>query len=113
MFLIAYEHLVVVAAATNSETDLAIRNKISNAQVLTVFSSCIYQIIYFVHMLGINAASSVVSIQVGYCVSDVISECGVGIMICQSTCGITIALYPKCAHTCAGNLVRHLFEIAR
>ena len=58
ILFIAYELLDVFSAATKSETDLAIRNKISNAQVMTVVSWCIYKVICFVHMLGINAASS-------------------------------------------------------
>ena len=66
MFFIAYELLVVLSAATNSEIDLVIRDKISTAQVMTVVSWCIYPIIYLVHMLGIDAASSMVFIQVGY-----------------------------------------------
>ena len=36
-------------------------------------------------MLGINAALAVVSIQVGHCASDIISNCGVGIAIYQTT----------------------------
>ena len=34
-------------------------------------------------MLGINAATAVVSIQIGYCASDIISKCGVGLVIYQ------------------------------
>jgi len=32
-------------------------------------------------MLGLSASGSVVGIQVGYSISDVIAKCGVGIMI--------------------------------
>merc|ERR1712113_1204251 len=34
-------------------------------------------------LLGISAAKAVVSIQLGYCASDIISKCGVGIVIYQ------------------------------
>ena len=68
MFFIAYDLLVVLSTATNSETDLAIKDKTSTAQVMTIFSWRIYPIVFLVHMFGINAASSVVPIQVGYCV---------------------------------------------
>jgi len=34
-------------------------------------------------MLGIQAAHAVVSIQIGYCASDIISKCGVGLVIYQ------------------------------
>merc|ERR1711871_1508254 len=80
---IVYELLVGLAAATNSEEDPAIKGKIQNAQVLTVISWCTYPIVYLFPMLGINAAHAVVSIQIGYCVSDIVSKCGVGLLIYQ------------------------------
>jgi bacteriorhodopsin len=80
---IVYELLVGLAAATASETDPAIADKIKTAQVMTVISWCTYPVVYLFPMLGINAAASVVSIQLGYCVSDIISKCGVGIVIYQ------------------------------
>jgi bacteriorhodopsin len=82
---IVYELLVGLAAATASEGDAEIAGKIKTAQVMTVISWCTYPVVYLFPMLGINAATSVVSIQLGYCVSDIISKCGVGIMIYQIT----------------------------
>merc|ERR1712013_913331 len=82
---IVYELLVGLAAATNAEADPVIKGKIKVAQVMTVISWCTYPVVYLIPMLGINAASAVVSIQLGYCVSDVISKCGVGIVIYQIT----------------------------
>merc|ERR1711884_923409 len=82
---IVYELLVGLAAATNSESDPLIRSKIRTAQVMTVISWCTYPVVYLFPMLGINAATAVVSIQIGYCVSDIISKCGVGIVIYQIT----------------------------
>jgi len=82
---IVYELLVGLAAATASETDETIAGKIKTAQVMTVISWCTYPVVYLFPMLGINAASAVVSIQLGYCVSDIISKCGVGIVIYQIT----------------------------
>merc|ERR1719321_985153 len=82
---IVYELLVGLAAATASEADPVIAGKIRTAQVMTVISWCTYPVVYLFPMLGINAASSVVSIQLGYCVSDIISKCGVGIVIYQIT----------------------------
>merc|ERR1711963_1243543 len=67
---IVYELLVGLAAATNSESDPVIKGKIRTAQIMTVISWCTYP---------------VVSIQIGYCVSDIISKCGVGIVIYQIT----------------------------
>jgi len=82
---IVYELLVGLAAATNSETDPDVRDKIQTAQFVTVISWCTYPVVYLFPMLGINAASSVVAIQIGYCASDIISKCGVGILIYQIT----------------------------
>merc|ERR1712174_101731 len=80
---IVYELLVGLAAATNSETDPVIKAKIQTAQIMTVISWCTYPVVYLFPMFGINAATAVVSIQIGYCVSDIISKCGVGLVIYQ------------------------------
>merc|ERR1719389_1514651 len=80
---IVYELLVGLSAATNAEADPVIRSKIQSAQVMTVISWCTYPIVYLFPMLGINAAHAVVGIQIGYCASDIISKCGVGIVIYQ------------------------------
>merc|ERR1712091_482142 len=80
---IVYELLVGLAAATASEADPVVAGKIKTAQVMTVISWCTYPVVYLFPMLGINAAHAVVSIQLGYCVSDIISKCGVGLVIYQ------------------------------
>merc|ERR1711862_519589 len=82
---IVYELLVGLSAATELEQDPTIKGKIKMAQVMTVISWCTYPVVYLFPMLGINAATSVVSIQIGYCASDIISKCGVGIVIYQIT----------------------------
>jgi len=82
---IVYELLVGLAAATNKETDEVVKGKIQTAQLMTVISWCTYPVVYLFPMLGINAAQAVVSIQIGYCASDIISKCGVGILIYQIT----------------------------
>merc|ERR1712153_123107 len=80
---IVYELLVGLAEATNSETDPVIAGKIRTAQVWTVVSWCTYPVVYLFPMMDINAAHAVVGIQIGYCASDIISKCGVGIVIYQ------------------------------
>ena len=80
---IVYELLVGLSAATNEETDPNVKSKINIAQLMTVISWCTYPIVYLFPMLGINAAHAVVSIEIGYCVSDIISKCGVGFLIYQ------------------------------
>merc|ERR1712048_852763 len=82
---ICRELLVGLAEATDSEADPVIAGKIKTAQVMTVISWCTYPVVYLFPMLGISAASAVVSIQMGYCVSDIISKCGVGLVIYQIT----------------------------
>merc|ERR1712225_140107 len=80
---IVYELLVGLSEATNSEADPVVQSKIRTAQVMTVISWCTYPVVYLFPMFGISAAGAVVSIQMGYCVSDIISKCGVGLVIYQ------------------------------
>merc|ERR1711990_142498 len=80
---IVYEMLLGLSAATNAEEDGDIKGKIRTAQVMTVLSWCTYPAVYLLPMLGMGGTAAVVSIQMGYCVSDIISKCGVGIVIYQ------------------------------
>jgi len=82
---IVYELLVGLSEATNSEPDPVIAGKIRTAQVMTVISWCTYPIVYLFPMFGISAAKAVMGIQIGYCASDIISKCGVGLVIYQIT----------------------------
>merc|ERR1712054_522405 len=80
---IVYELLVGLKAATDSESDPVIKGKIELAQWMTVISWCTYPVVYLFPMLGITASTAVVSILIGYCASDIISKCGVGLVIYQ------------------------------
>merc|ERR1711861_69396 len=82
---IVYELLVGLSDATNSEADPVIKGKIQTAQVMTVISWCTYPVVYLFPMLGFNPGHAVMGIQIGYCVSDIISKCGVGLVIYQIT----------------------------
>merc|ERR1712086_1165645 len=82
---IVYELLVGLSEATANEADRTIRGKIATAQVMTVISWCTYPIVYLFPMMGINASHAVMGIQIGYCASDIISKCGVGLTIYQIT----------------------------
>jgi len=82
---IVYELLVGLSQATDSEADPEIAGKIRSAQFMTVVSWCTYPIVYLFPMLGVQAAHAVVAIQIGYCASDIISKCGVGLVIYQIT----------------------------
>ena len=82
---IVQELLVGLAEATNRETNPVVQSKIRLSQGMTVISWCTYPVVYLFPMLGITASHAVVGIQVGYCVSDIISKCGVGLLIYQIT----------------------------
>merc|ERR1712093_952465 len=80
-----YTLLIGLAQATNAEEDTDIRDLIANVKIVTVISWCTYPIVYLFPMLHIGGADAVVAIHIGYCVSDIISKCGVGLMIYQIT----------------------------
>jgi len=80
---VVYTLLIGLAQATNAEEDPEIRDLIANVKIVTVISWCTYPIVYLFPMLHIGGADAVVAIQIGYCVSDIISKCGVGLMIYQ------------------------------
>ena len=80
---IVYELLVGLSAATASEAEPAVAGKIKTAQIMTVISWCTYPVVYLFPMLGVQAAHAVVSIQLKYCASDIISKCGIGWVIYQ------------------------------
>jgi bacteriorhodopsin len=79
---IVYEMMLGLSAATAKEKP-EVASKIRIAQIATVISWCTYPVVYLFPMLGISASASVVSIQLGYCVSDIIAKCGVGLIIYQ------------------------------
>ena len=80
---IVQELLVCLSGATKSEADPTIKGKIRLAQVMTVISWCTYPVLYRFPMLRMGGASTAVYIQIGYCISDIISKCGVGLVIYQ------------------------------
>merc|ERR1712167_19851 len=82
---IVYELMVGLASATDAEYDPVIKGKIKSAQLMTVISWCTYPVVYLFPMLGMSGANSVLFVQVGYCISDIISKCGVGLIIYQIT----------------------------
>jgi bacteriorhodopsin len=82
---IVYELLVGLAAATSSEANDEVRSLVFRAQWVTVLSWLTYPVVYVFPMIGFSGAGAVVAIQVGYCASDVISKCGVGLIIYSIT----------------------------
>merc|ERR1719246_201821 len=82
---IVFELLVGLAGATRSEANDDIRSLFFRAQWVTVLSWLTYPVVYIFPMLGFSGAQAVVAIQVGYCCSDIISKCGVGLIIYSVT----------------------------
>jgi len=82
---IVYTLLVGLADATNREDDPTIKALIQRSQWVTVLSWLTYPVVYLFPMFGFAGAQAVVAIQCGYCCSDIISKCGVGLIIYQIT----------------------------
>jgi bacteriorhodopsin len=78
---VVYELLVGMSASTNAESDPVVKSLIQRSQYWTVISWLTYPVVYTFPMLGLHGANAITAIQVGYCVSDIISKCGVGIVI--------------------------------
>jgi len=82
---IVYQLLVGLQEATNKESDPKVKNLLNLACQATVVSWCTYPVVYILPMLGLSGSSAVVGIQLGYCLSDVISKCGVGFLVYNIT----------------------------
>jgi len=82
---IVHTLLVGLKVAADAESDPAIKNMLNMACTATVVSWCTYPVVYILPMLGLSGSSAVVGIQLGYCLSDVISKCGVGFLVYNIT----------------------------
>merc|ERR1711988_255231 len=82
---IVYTLLVGLQGAINAESDPVMKSKVNAACVWTVISWCTYPVVYLLPFLGVSGPQAVVGIQIGYCAADVISKCGVGLIIYQIT----------------------------
>jgi len=81
-FLYVVHTLIIgLKERTDAETDPDIRSKIQMAQWWTVISWLTYPFVYVIPMFGVVGPKAVVGIQLGYCFSDIISKCGVGLLI--------------------------------
>jgi len=84
--LIVYTLVIGLATAAESEERPEIALLCKQACWWTVASWCTYPIVYILPMLmsttnGQMSAGNVVGIQVGYSIADVISKCGVGLLV--------------------------------
>merc|ERR1711907_748987 len=81
-FLYVVHTLIIgLKERTDAETDPDIRSKIQMAQWWTVISWLTYPFVYVIPMFGVVGPKAVVGIQLGYCFSNIISKCGVGLLI--------------------------------
>jgi len=104
---IVYELTVGLSGALNEETNDRIRGKIWWAQRITIVSWLTYPVVYIIPMLGASGADAIVGIQIGYCFSDIISKCLVGLLIYQ----ISIAK-SKCKDVETDRLIESAVEAA-
>jgi len=77
--------LVGLKGAIGKETDPEVQNMLNQVCLATVVSWCTYPVVYLFPFFRLSGAQAVVGIQLGYCVSDVISKCGVGFLIYNIT----------------------------
>jgi len=78
---VVYELTIGTAKALEDEADRKVAQTINQARIFTIVSWLTYPIVYILPMMGLSGANSVVGIQLGYTISDIISKCGVGILI--------------------------------
>merc|ERR1712078_776972 len=89
---VVYTLLIGLKGAIASEGNPAVANMLTQTCWATVISWCTYPVVYLFPMLGFAGPGAVVAIQLGYCVSDIISKCGVGFLIYNITITKSYAL---------------------
>merc|ERR1712008_304518 len=89
---VVYTLLVGLKEAIASEGNPKVASMLTQVCYATVISWCTYPVVYLFPLLGFNDAKAVNAIQLGYCVSDIISKCGVGFLIYNITITKSAAL---------------------
>jgi bacteriorhodopsin len=77
--------LVGLTGAIAAENDPSVAMMLKNVCWATVISWLTYPFVYLFPFFGLQGPNAVVAIQVGYCVSDIVSKCGVGFLIYNIT----------------------------
>jgi len=77
--------LVGLKGAIGREKNPEVAGMLNQTCLWTVISWCTYPVVYLFPFLNITGGHAVVGIQLGYCVSDVISKCGIGFLIYNIT----------------------------
>jgi len=78
---VVYQLTIGTKAALDTEEDPDVKSKIQTARIVTIVSWLTYPIVYILPCLGLSGAQAIVGVQMGYTLSDIISKCGVGILI--------------------------------
>jgi len=89
---VVYTLLIGLKGAIASEGNPKVAAMLTQVCWATVISWCTYPVVYLFPMLGFGGPKAVVAIQLGYCVSDIISKCGVGFLIYNITITKSYAL---------------------
>merc|ERR1711965_1151529 len=82
---VVYTLTLSTKAALDQEADPDVKSKINTARIMTIISWLTYPIVYILPCLGLSGTQAVVGVQVGYTISDIISKCGVGLLIYKVT----------------------------
>lgn len=80
-FLIIQYELFVGLASSIKEQPESVRGLVSSARYITVITWLFYPIVFMLPMIGLSGATSVVGVQVGYSVADVLAKAAFGVFI--------------------------------
>jgi len=89
---VVYTLLIGLKGAIASEGNPAVASMLSQVCWATVISWCTYPVVYLFPLMGFEGPGAIIAIQMGYCVSDIISKCGVGFLIYNITITKSAAL---------------------
>merc|ERR1711907_867665 len=89
---VVYTLLIGLKEAIASEGNPKVAAMLTQVCYATVISWCTYPVVYLFPMIGFGGPQAVIAIQLGYCVSDIISKCGVGFLIYNITITKSAAL---------------------
>merc|ERR1711871_1452661 len=78
---IVYQLTIGTKGALDKEEDPDVKSKINSACIMTIISWLTYPIVYILPCLGLSGTQAIVGVQVG----DIISKCGVGLLIYKVT----------------------------
>lgn len=78
--LIAYQLLVTLASATNSQPS-GVRGLVLSARVLTLVVWCIYPALFVMPLMGLKGTGAFLTTQISYAVADMVAKCCYGALL--------------------------------